>query len=73
VQGWALDLTPPALGGSTITLVFGVQAAFAMTVPVLSGMAADRWGLSMAFYMFAGAAAAAAAMAMVLTSARNEA
>ena len=56
VQGWALDLSPPSLGGSTITIVFGVQAAFAMTVPVISGYAADIWGLATAFYLFSGAA-----------------
>jgi MFS family permease len=66
VQGWALDLTPPSLGGSTITIVFGVQAAFAMTVPVLSGLVADRWGLPMAFYLFSAAAGAAAVVALIV-------
>lgn len=68
VQGWALDLTPPSLGGSTITIVFAAQAAFAMVVPVLSGIAADRWGLAAAFYLFAIAAVAAAGVTMALSA-----
>ncbi|MBT6276931.1 MAG: MFS transporter [Chromatiales bacterium] len=62
LQGWALDLTPKELGGSTISIVFAAQAAFAMTVPYLSGVAADTWGIAAAFYLFGGAALVAAVM-----------
>lgn len=56
IQGWALDSTPTELGGSTVSILFGSQAAFSMAVPILGGMAADAYGLASAFYLFAGAA-----------------
>ncbi len=64
IQGWALDITPTELGGSTISILFGSQAAFAMAIPLVSGMVADIWGLAAAFYLFAGASFAAAALAL---------
>jgi MFS family permease len=63
VQGWALDQTPPELGGSTISLLFTLQAAFSMAVPVLGGMVADSYGLDATFRMLALMAAIASAAA----------
>ncbi|MFT5394444.1 MAG: MFS family permease [Gammaproteobacteria bacterium] len=71
IQGWALDITPTELGGSTISILFGAQAAFSMTVPLLGGMAADRWGLASAFYLFAAAAFVAAVLAGAMGSFRS--
>ena len=67
IQGWALDLTPPHLGGSTISMVFAIQALFAAAVPVVSGLAADEWGIAAAFYLFGGAAFAAAGVAFLVS------
>jgi MFS family permease len=54
MQGWMMDLTPPSLGGSATSVMFGVQALFGAAVPVLGGIVADTWGLVEVFYMLAG-------------------
>ena len=53
MQGWMMDLTPRELGGSATSVMFGVQALFGATVPVLGGIVADTWGLIEVFYMLA--------------------
>ena len=55
LQGWLLDLAPPRLGGSAISLMFGSQSVFSVLTPVLGGMIADRWGLVAVFYLLAAA------------------
>ncbi len=50
MQGWLMDLTPPELGGSATSLMFGVQTIFAVTVPAVGGLIADAWGLIVVFY-----------------------
>ena len=54
MQGWMMDLTPPNLGGSATSVMFGMQALFGAAVPVLGGIVADTWGLIEVFYMLAG-------------------
>lgn len=54
VHSWLMDLTPPAMGGSATSLMFGFQAALSAAAPVLGGLVADRWGLPAVFYMLAG-------------------
>ncbi|MEM7404590.1 MAG: MFS transporter [Pseudomonadota bacterium] len=61
VQGWALDQTPPELGGSTISLLFTMQAAFGMAVPVVGGIVADQHGLDTTFMLMALMAGVASA------------
>ena len=68
IQGWALDITPNELGGSTVSILFGAQSAFSMAVPLIGGMVADRWGLASAFYLFAAAAFAAAVLALTMVN-----
>lgn len=66
IQGWALDQTPPELGGSTISVLFTMQAAFGMGVPIAGGLIADQYGLDTTFRVlaiFALIAAAATAIA----------
>lgn len=55
LQGWLLDLAPPHLGGSAISLMFGSQSVFSVLTPILGGMIADRWGLVAVFYFLAAA------------------
>ncbi len=50
IQSWALDMTPPQLGGSMVSMQFGTQSAFAMTVPLTGGLIADAWGIEYVFY-----------------------
>jgi len=53
VHSWMMDLTPPQMGGSATSLMFGTQAALSTVAPVLGGLVADRWGLPSVFYFLA--------------------
>jgi MFS family permease len=53
VHSWMMDLTPPHLGGSATSLMFGTQSGFAMVMPLAGGMLADAYGLVSVFYMLA--------------------
>ncbi len=59
VQGWALDQTPPEMGGSAISLLFTTQAAFSMSIPFIGGIVADSYGIDATFRMLAAMAALA--------------
>jgi sugar phosphate permease len=54
VHSWLMDLTPPHLGGSATSLLFGTQAALSAMVPIIGGVIADAWGLTVVFYFLAG-------------------
>ena len=54
IHSWMMDLTPPNLGGSATSLMFGSQAILATTAPIVGGMIADTWGLVSVFYFLAG-------------------
>jgi MFS family permease len=59
MHSWLMDLTPPSLGGSATSLMFGTQALLSATAPVIGGLIADRWGLGAVFYFLAGGLLAA--------------
>ena len=71
IQSWALDMTPPRLAGSMVSLQFGTQSAFAMAVPIGGGMIADRWGIEYVFYALAGATLIASAIAGSISEAAD--
>jgi MFS family permease len=71
IQSWALDMTPPRLAGSMVSLQFGTQSAFAMAVPIGGGMIADRWGIEYVFYALAGATVIAIAIAGSISEAAD--
>ncbi len=54
IQSWMMDLTPPGVGGSAMSLLFGTQSAFSATAPIIGGLIADKWGLHPVFFMLAG-------------------
>ena len=54
IQAWLLETTPKNMGGSSIGILFGAQAAGGALGPLLGGMTADRYGLLSAFYLLAG-------------------
>ena len=54
VHSWALDLTNKSMGGTTTSLIFGVQSLFSISVPVVSGMVADQFNLQSVFWLLAG-------------------
>jgi FSR family fosmidomycin resistance protein-like MFS transporter len=54
LQAWLLDATPPGMGGSSIGILFGAQAAGAAVGPICAGVLADHFGIMAAFYFLAG-------------------
>jgi len=54
IQAWLLETTPKNMGGSSIGVLFGAQAAGGALGPLLGGMVADAHGLLATFYLLAG-------------------
>ncbi len=50
VHSWLMDMTPPHMGGTATSVLFGVQSAMAIFAPIIGGALADRYGLISAFY-----------------------
>ena len=71
LQSWALDMTPPQLGGSMVSLLFGTQSLFAMVVPILGGVIADAWGLDYVFHILSGAIVIAAVISLTIPDKAN--
>jgi MFS family permease len=53
MQAWLLDATPPGMGGSSIGVLFAIQAIGSASGPIISGTLADRYGLMAVFYFLA--------------------
>jgi MFS family permease len=53
LQAWLLETTPKNMGGTSIGILFGAQAAGASIAPLIGGMIADRWGLTATFWFLA--------------------
>ncbi len=53
LQAWLLDATPANMGGTSIGIMFGLQAVGSAIGPLLSGLLADRYGLMAVFYFLA--------------------
>jgi MFS family permease len=54
LQAWLLESTPKNMGGTSIGILFGAQALGAAIAPLIGGMVADRYGLTMTFWFLAG-------------------
>ena len=54
MQAWLLDATPPNMGGSSIGLLFAIQALGSSMGPLSCGIIADHYGLHAAFYFLVG-------------------
>ncbi len=54
MQAWLLDSTPKNMGGTSIGLLFGVQAVGSSIGPIVGGSIADHYGLMSTFYFLAG-------------------
>jgi FSR family fosmidomycin resistance protein-like MFS transporter len=54
MQAWVLDATPRHLAGTSIGLLFGIQAVGAGVGPFVAGRIGDQYGLMAAFYFLAG-------------------
>ncbi|MAH83260.1 MAG: hypothetical protein CBB68_02705 [Rhodospirillaceae bacterium TMED8] len=55
IHSWAMDLTPGAMQGSAVSLLFGTQSLFSMVVPIGGGVIADQWGVPFVFFGLAAA------------------
>jgi MFS family permease len=53
MQAWLLETTPENMGGTSIGILFGAQAAGSSIAPLLGGIIADRWGLLATFWFLA--------------------
>ena len=53
MQAWLLETTPRNMGGTSIGILFGAQAAGSSIAPLLGGIIADRWGLLATFWFLA--------------------
>ena len=54
LQAWLLDATPANMGGSSIGVLFAIQALGSSVGPISCGLIADRWGLPATFYFLVG-------------------
>jgi MFS transporter, FSR family, fosmidomycin resistance protein len=53
LQAWLLDATPAHMGGTSIGILFGAQAAGAAVGPLIGGVLADHYGIISTFYFLA--------------------
>ena len=53
LQAWLLDATPKKMGGTSIGVLFGLQAVGSSIGPIVGGLLADRYGLMSVFYFLA--------------------
>ena len=53
LQAWLLEATPKNMGGTSIGVLFGVQAVGSSIGPIIGGVMADQYGLQATFYFLA--------------------
>jgi FSR family fosmidomycin resistance protein-like MFS transporter len=70
LQAWLLDATPAHMGGTSIGILFGAQAAGAAIGPLIGGVLADHYGIIATFY-FLAATIVVANMFIFFTPATN--
>lgn len=66
IHSWMMDLSPPQLGASVTSLVFGSQSALTTLMPVVGGFLADRFGLVAVFYFLAASMLTANGLALLV-------
>ena len=71
IHGWAMDLSDAKVSGSAVSLLFAVQSAFTMIVPIAGGLVADHFGLQAVLYVLLVTIIIATALTYTLTEARN--
>lgn len=53
LQAWTLECTPKKMGGTSIGVLFGVQAVGSSIGPAIGGVLADQYGLMSVFFFLA--------------------
>jgi MFS family permease len=66
IFAFALDVTPPEIGATTVSYVFAWNQTFAAVSPMLGGLLADMVGIQYALYFVAGLTLTAALLAGIL-------
>ncbi|MGI9422626.1 MAG: MFS transporter [Hyphomicrobiaceae bacterium] len=72
IHSWTMDLTPDDMAGTAVSVLFGIQSAFTLLVPILGGLIADQWGLHAVFYLLAGTSLVATAITYTLPDVRRQ-
>jgi len=72
IHGWTLDLAPPNMSGSAVSLLFATQSAMTMAVPIAGGLIADQWGLNAVFYILTATVSIAALMSFMIPEAKAQ-
>jgi sugar phosphate permease len=72
LQAWLLEATPKNMGGTSIGVLFGMQALGSAIGPIIGGVAADRWGLMSTFYFLAGTIVVANLFVFFVPAPENE-
>jgi len=72
IMAFAMDVTPPGIGASTIGFVFSVNQLFSAFTPLMTGYLADVYDLKTAFYVFAVLTLIAALWVPLMSYVRTE-
>jgi MFS family permease len=51
MHSWTMDLAGAQTSGSAVSMVFAFQSAMTVSIPILGGIAADIWGITVVFYI----------------------
>uniref|UniRef100_UPI0011786CA4 MFS transporter n=1 Tax=Candidatus Entotheonella palauensis TaxID=93172 RepID=UPI0011786CA4 len=72
ILAFAMDVTPPEIGASTIGFVFSANQFFSALMPIMTGYLADIYGLRIAFLMFAVLTLLAALWVPLMSASRED-
>lgn len=71
IFAFALDVTPPEIGATTVSYVFAWNQTFSAVSPILGGFLADAFGIRYAMFFIAGLTLAAALISGILKEAHR--
>ncbi len=71
IFAFAMDVTPPSIGASTVGFVFSINQLFSALAPAMIGYLADAYDLRTAFYVFAALTLLAALWVPLMSMSRQ--
>lgn len=72
IFAFALDVTPPEIGATTVSYVFAWNQTFSAISPILGGFLADAFGIRYAMFFIAGLTLTAALISGILKDVRSK-
>jgi MFS family permease len=72
IFAFALDVTPPEIGATTISYVFAWNQTFSAVSPMIGGLLADMFGIQYALYFIAGLTVTAAVLSGILKGSEHQ-